>query len=263
MTSTGRWLMMMTTSVMMACLAQPAAARSVAVDTSDVSVNALSTSERDLRSSYIERQRLRDATIAGCATGAAVGAITGWLSKLDKDEKSNKEQKKRAILGGIAGCAVGALIGHARGRYVHAKAREYAADQDAERQLIAGLEEDITYYRAMNEKTAALINEESSKIEALNREYTAKVVSVEDYRARIAGREGNLKVLRDTILDASENIEVLNNDIAQLRAQSLSPAQFERKLGELHTVRASLIAQLQKLESSYATIPTSVTASQA
>lgn len=226
------------------------------IDGANVVAENLSGPEASLRQNYLERQRVREAAVQGCLKGAVIGAVVGAF--IANNTGDGNIETSEVVLAGVAGCAAGGFAGTARGHYVHAKTQEYANSQTAERELIAALENDLTYFDGLNEIAANLESNEYAKIIQTNADYQSELISAEGYRQRIVGAEGNIRALRESVADANENIELLNIDIATLQRSGRNVTAFQTLLTRFTNQRDELQGTLDSLTSTYAGLPAEV-----
>jgi DNA repair exonuclease SbcCD ATPase subunit len=203
----------------------------------------LTPAQQDLRK---DSEQFKWTRIEGAAAGAVVGALSGLL--ITKDWK-----------GAAGGAAVGGALGYAAGYYVDSVNQKYANEQQALNTRIAAADKDIDRYQKAVGDARQVVSAHKATIAQLNAEYAKKQITAQQYSAKVASIQGDIQALQGLIKESSDNVEVMDKDIAGLREKGADVAGLAAKRDALAGERDALQKQLDTLANAIGSIPDSVT----
>jgi hypothetical protein len=199
----------------------------------------------------------RNATtrIEGASVGLISGCVLGFVGgRVFTDDTA----VVAATTAG--GCAAGAFAGYAAGAYV-AEVNANAASQQADLQeRIDAANADAARYRNAANAAERTVSELRTEIGNLNRRYQAGQISAAQYADQISGVESSALSLRVLIGESLGNIEVMQQDIANLEQNGRDTASLKQRLATLKRENQRLVKQYQELAQVVDLVPAGVEA---
>jgi hypothetical protein len=197
---------------------------------------ALSPDQHDLRE---EAARFGWARTQGAWFGAAGSALGGWL--ISEDARRGR-----------------GLLRYAAGYYVESVDESYADQQQAVAGRIAAADQDIARYERAAARARSVVTAHRQTIARLNDQYARGAVTADAYGRQIATIEGDAEALQELIRESAGNVELMDQDIAELREQGVGIAGLVARRNHLDARRDALQAQLDALASAVGSIPPAV-----
>jgi DNA repair exonuclease SbcCD ATPase subunit len=194
-----------------------------------------------------ESERFQWTRVQGALVGAAGGALAGWL--ISKD-----------ATGAVVGAAAGGALGYAAGYYIDSVNQSYADQQQALNTRIDAANQDIARYERAAVDARTVVANHRQQIADLNAQYARQEITADQYSAQVASIEGDIDALQNLINESSGNVELMDKDIANLRAQGANVGGLVARRNQLASQRDALQAQLDTLASAIGSIPDAVEA---
>jgi len=193
--------------------------------------------------------------IEGASVGAVSGCVAGLLGGLLFTDNT-------AVVAGTTavGCTGGAFAGYAAGAYV-AEVNANAAGQQADLQeRIDAANADAARYRDAANAAERTVSELRTEIGNLNRRFQAGQISAAQYADQLSGVESSALSLRVLIGESLGNIEVMQQDIANLEQNGRDTASLKQRLATLKGENQRLVKQYQELAQVVDLVPAGVEA---
>jgi septal ring factor EnvC (AmiA/AmiB activator) len=203
----------------------------------------LTAEEQQIR--QIERDRLQQSALVGCAAGAVLGVLAS----------ANSSNRGRDIaVATLAGCAAG----FAFGAYVNARTQQFSSSQQQSQALISAADQDIRRYDSLNRTASRLVESQRQKVASLNRQLSSGQITADAYRAQVASAGRNLSILQNQERAIADQITTMRRDVASVQAGGGNAAGLNQRIARLEQERNELAAKRNDLARVYRTVPAEV-----
>lgn len=166
-----------------------------------------------------EASRYASTRVKSALGGAVSGAFAGW-----QIARATNSSIKAGV---AAGAAAGAFAGYAAGTYVAAKNQEAATTQTSLRTRIKAANEDAERYEKAATAARNVVASQKDEIARLNKDYASRQIDAAEYKSKIASLDRDLDALNSLINESQGNVEIITEDIKQLKEKGRNVTDLE------------------------------------
>lgn len=198
---------------------------------------------------YSAEDRLREDSRAFRSSDAEacllVGTGAGLLAYFLTDSRHSGRRTRNALIAAAAGCGVG--VG--TNRYVQAKRTQYADEEVRLQAMIQDVRADNARLRRVVNAAREVVDDDRRRIEAIDRAYAQRRISLAEARAQMAAVDNNRAYLEQTLANLRQREREWRRvaDQERRRNPGAAMARMDQEIDRLEKQIASLEYELEIL----------------